>query len=60
VGAAAVDASMSLLLGLGTRNIEAYVTMLGHALARGLLELDLPVSGGKPGPHLAHIVRSAR
>ena len=56
VGAAAVDASLSDLLAYGTRNIEAYVTMLGHALAQGLIELELPVSGGKPGPHLAHIV----
>jgi len=56
VGTAAVDASLSELLALGTRNIEAYVTTLGHALAQGLLTLKLPVSGGKPGPHLAHIV----
>ena len=25
-------------------------------MAEGLLELDLPVAGGSPGPHLGHIV----
>ncbi len=56
VGTAAIDASLSELLALGTRNIEAHVTGLGHALARGLFDLGLPVSGGRAGPHLAHIV----
>ena len=56
VGTAAVNASMGELLGHGTANIERYVTQLGHALAQGFLDLGLPVSGGKPGPHLAHIV----
>jgi cysteine desulfurase/selenocysteine lyase len=56
VGAAAVDAAMTEILGHGTREIERYVTQLGHALAQGFLDLGLPVSGGKPGPHLAHIV----
>ena len=56
VGAAAVNASMGELLGHGTVHIERYVTQLGHALAQGLLDLGLPVSGGKPGPHLGSIV----
>ena len=56
VGAAAVDASLTELLGYGTPQIERYVTGLGHALADGLLDLGLPVSGGKPGAHLANIV----
>ena len=56
VGAAAVDAAMSEILAHGTREVERYVTQLGHALAQGFLDLGLPVSGGKPGPHLAHIV----
>jgi selenocysteine lyase/cysteine desulfurase len=53
---AAVNASMQQLLSWGTATIERHVTALGHALARGFLELGLPVSGGAPGPHLAHIV----
>jgi len=56
VGAAAVDAAMTEILAHGTREVERYVTQLGHALAQGFLDLGLPVSGGKPGPHLAHIV----
>ncbi len=56
VGAAAVNASMTELLGHGTAAIERHVTELGHALAQGFLDLGLPVSGGAPGPHLAHIV----
>ena len=56
VGAAAVDAAMGEVLGHGTQQVERYVTQLGHALAQGFLDLGVPVSGGKPGPHLAHIV----
>jgi len=56
VGAAAADASLTELLAYGTPQIEQHVTRLGHALAQGFLDLGLPVSGGKPGPHLAHIV----
>lgn len=53
---AAVDASMQQLLAWGTRSIERHVTSLTHALARGFLDLGLPVAGGEPGPHLAQIV----
>jgi cysteine desulfurase/selenocysteine lyase len=53
---AAVDASMQQLLAWGTRSIERYVVGLSHALARGFLDLGLPVAGGDPGPHLAQIV----
>jgi cysteine desulfurase/selenocysteine lyase len=56
VGAAAADAAMAEILGHGTQQVERYVTQLGHALAQGFIDLGLPVSGGKPGPHLAHIV----
>ena len=56
VGAAAVDASLSEIMSHGTPQTERYVTQLGHALAQGFLDMGLPVSGGKPGPHLAHIV----
>ncbi|MGZ5090346.1 MAG: aminotransferase class V-fold PLP-dependent enzyme [Burkholderiales bacterium] len=53
---AAVDASMKQLLEWDTRRIEPYVRGLTHALARGFLELGLPVAGGEPGPHLTKIV----
>ncbi|MBI4192693.1 MAG: aminotransferase class V-fold PLP-dependent enzyme [Betaproteobacteria bacterium] len=56
VATAAADASLTELLAYGTPRIERYATKLGHALAQGFLDLGLPVSGGKPGPHLAHIV----
>jgi len=51
-----VDVSLEYLERWGQQAIEAYVLNLSHQLARGLLELGLPVSGGAPGPHLAHIV----
>jgi cysteine desulfurase/selenocysteine lyase len=56
VGATAVDAAMSEIMSHGTQQTERYVTQLGHALAQGFLDMDLPVSGGAPGQHLAHIV----
>jgi cysteine desulfurase/selenocysteine lyase len=56
VGTAAVDASMSMLLSIGTRSIEAHVCGLARELAQGFLDLGLPVLGGAPGPHLAQIV----
>jgi selenocysteine lyase/cysteine desulfurase len=55
---AAVNADVTLdyLAQFGQPAIEHYVVDLGHRLARGFLDLGLPVSGGKPGVHLAHIV----
>ena len=53
---AAVDASMQQLLAWDTRRIEPYVQGLTHALARGFLDLGLPVAGGEPGPHITKIV----
>jgi selenocysteine lyase/cysteine desulfurase len=53
---AAVDASMKQLLDIGTQRIERHVTGLSHALVQGYLDMDVPVAGGKPGPHLAGIV----
>jgi len=54
--AANVDATLEYLAGFGQEAIERYVLGLSHRLAHGLLALGLPVSGGEPGPHLAHIV----
>jgi cysteine desulfurase/selenocysteine lyase len=53
---AAVNASMKQLIEWDTRRIEPYVQRLTHALARGFLDLGLPVAGGAPGPHLTKIV----
>jgi selenocysteine lyase/cysteine desulfurase len=53
---AAVDASMQQLIEWDTRRIEPYVRGLTHALARGFLDLGLPVAGGEPGAHLTKIV----
>jgi cysteine desulfurase/selenocysteine lyase len=49
-GAAAVDASIAVMLDAGPRAIEAYVTGLAARLAGGLLDLGLPVCGGVPEP----------
>ena len=54
--AAAAEASMRELAAVGTERIERHSVGLAHALARGCLDLGLPVAGGAPGPHLAHIV----
>ena len=51
-----VDVTLDYLAQFGQPAIERYVVDLGHRLAHGLLELGLPVSGGKPGAHLAHII----
>jgi selenocysteine lyase/cysteine desulfurase len=48
--------SMGQRLAWGSHNIERHVVALSHALARGFLDLGLPVAGGEPGPHLAQIV----
>ena len=53
---AAADASMQQLLAWDTRRIEPYVQGLTHALARGFLDLGLPVAGGEPGAHVTKIV----
>jgi selenocysteine lyase/cysteine desulfurase len=56
MGLAAVEPSLELLQALGVDRIEPHVRGLAARLATGLLEMGLPVAGGKPGPHLAHIV----
>lgn len=56
VGLAAVEASLGLLLDVGMEAVEAHLRGLSARLARGLLDLGLPVAGGEPGPHLAQIV----
>jgi cysteine desulfurase / selenocysteine lyase len=56
LGYAAADASMAQLLTYDIPTIERHVLGLSHRLAQGFLDLGLPVCGGAPGPHLAHIV----
>ncbi len=56
LGARAAVAALELIGGIGIDRIEAHVRRLAARLASGLLELGLPVVGGPPGPHLAHIV----
>jgi cysteine desulfurase/selenocysteine lyase len=56
LGCAAADASMAQLLAYDIREIERHVIGLSHQLAQGFLDLGLPVCGGAPGTHLAHIV----
>ena len=56
LGAAAAGAALELLEKWQIGRIEAFVGHLGAFLADKLLDLGLPVAGGRPGPHLAHIV----
>ena len=56
LGCAAADASMAQLLTYDIQSIERHVLGLSHRLAQGFLDLGLPVCGGAPGRHLAHIV----
>lgn len=56
LGAVAADASLSLVSSLGIDRIERHLRALAARLVEGLLELGLPVAGGRPGPHLGHIV----
>jgi len=56
LGLAAVEPSLELILDIGVDVIEPHVRGLAARLASGMLELGLPVVGGEPGPHLAHIV----
>ena len=58
--AVAVEPSLDLQLEIGPPAIEAHVCGLSHRLAAGLHQLGLNVSGGPPGPHLAHIVTAGR
>jgi len=60
LGAAAAGAALELLLEWGMEAVEAHLCGLATRLAEGFLELGLPVAGGAPGPHLAHIVSVGR
>lgn len=56
LGMSATRTALALIKDVGVDRIEAHVRGLARDLATGLLELGLPVVGGAPGPHLAHMV----
>lgn len=56
LGAVAAEASLALIRELGTPSIEAHVRGLAGRLIEGMLDLGLPVAGGRPGRHIGHIV----
>lgn len=56
LGARATRAALEFISDIGIARIERHVSALAARLVRGLLQLGLPVVGGEPGPHLAHIV----
>jgi cysteine desulfurase / selenocysteine lyase len=60
LGMTATRAALALIQDAGVDAIETHVRRLAAKLASGLLELGLPVVGGEPGPHLAHIVSAGR
>lgn len=60
LGMLATRTALGVINDLGVPAIEPHVRGLAAKLAEGLLERGLPVVGGDPGPHLAHIVSSGR
>jgi cysteine desulfurase/selenocysteine lyase len=60
LGMCATRSSLGLIHEIGVPAIETHVRGMAARLAEGLLELGLPVVGGAPGPHLAHIVSSGK
>ncbi len=55
-GAYASDASLDLLLELGTKEIESYVLSLSRQLNEGLASLGLHVAVPSSGPEQSHVV----
>jgi len=56
LGMSATRVALALIEDLGVTEVECHVRELAASLATGLLDLGLPVAGGVPGEHLAHIV----
>ncbi len=56
LGSAAAGAALRGIEAIGVPDIETHVRGLAARLASGFLDLGLPVAGGRPGPHLSHIV----
>lgn len=55
-GARAAEASLHLISSIGVSRIERHLRALSARLVESMLDLGLPVAGGRPGPHLGHIV----
>ena len=60
LGAVAADRALEMLESFGAAAIEGRSLGLARRLANGLAELDLPLTGGAPGPWLSHIVTVGR
>jgi cysteine desulfurase/selenocysteine lyase len=56
LGARVAETSLQLIRSIGVPRIQQHLQALAARLVEGLLDLDLPVAGGRPGPHLGHIV----
>ncbi|MCH2452164.1 MAG: aminotransferase class V-fold PLP-dependent enzyme [Gemmatimonadetes bacterium] len=56
LGITGVRSALKLLSDIGTPLIEKHVRRLSRKLVDGLLEVGLPICGGRPGNHLGHIV----
>ncbi len=56
LGARVAETSLHLIRSIGVRRIQQHLQALAARLVEGFLELNLPVAGGRPGPHLGHIV----
>ena len=56
LGARVAETSLDLIRSIGVRRIQQHLQALAARLVEGLLNLNLPVAGGRPGPHLGHIV----
>jgi cysteine desulfurase/selenocysteine lyase len=54
--ALAVEPALELLLELGPRAVEEYVLDVAGYFVDRMLDIGLPVYGGRPGPHSTHIV----
>jgi cysteine desulfurase/selenocysteine lyase len=55
-GIVTVGPAIQLLLEIGQANVEAYVFNLAKQFTNRILDLGLPVFGGRPGRHSSHIV----
>jgi cysteine desulfurase/selenocysteine lyase len=60
LGAVAAEASLEVIASIGIDRIDRHLRTLAARLVDGLLALGLPVAGGRPGPHLGHIVAVGR
>ena len=55
-GVVTVAPAIRLLLDLGQQEVQSYVFDLARKFTDRIIELGLPVFGGRPGTHSSHIV----